>query len=96
MPTLRRCVACRNLLDRQHLLRVIRLAQGEGLALDQGMGRSAYVCPRLECLEEARQRRRLQRALRTAIPDRIYEALAERVSPGGTSLSGNMNTVPSL
>ena len=34
---LRRCVTCRELLDRQQLWRVIRLAEG-GLALDQGMG----------------------------------------------------------
>ena len=96
---LRRCVACRALLDRQQLWRVIRLAEG-GLGLDQGMGRSAYLCPTQQCLEEARKRRKLQRALRVNVEDAIYSALASRLGPEGISLkgipSGNMNTVPSL
>jgi predicted RNA-binding protein YlxR (DUF448 family) len=77
-PVLRRCVACRGLFDREQLWRVIRLAGG-GLALDQGMGRSAYLCRQQACLEEARRRKRLQRALRCAVPDSILEALDRRL-----------------
>jgi predicted RNA-binding protein YlxR (DUF448 family) len=79
-PVLRRCVTCRQLLDRRRLWRVIRLAEG-GVALDQGMGRSAYVCPNPDCLEEARRRRRLQKALRCQIADSIVEALMQRLPP---------------
>ena len=78
-PVLRRCVSCRALLDRQHLWRVIRVAQGGGLALDSGMGRSAYLCPNATCLEEARRRKRLQRALRCQVADSIYVTLAQRL-----------------
>ena len=78
-PVLRRCVACRRLEDRRSLWRVIRLAEG-GLALDCGMGRSAYLCPTGDCLEEARRRRRLQRALRCPVPDSILSALADRLA----------------
>ena len=77
-PVLRRCVTCRELLDRQGLWRVIRLADG-GLALDGGMGRSAYLCPNRTCLEEARRRRRLQKALRCQVADSIYAALEQRL-----------------
>jgi len=77
----RRCVACRRLADRRELWRVIRLAEG-GLALDQGMGRSAYLCPTLPCLEDTRRRRRLQRALRCPVPDSVLTALADRLEPG--------------
>ena len=80
---LRRCVTCRSLLDRQQLWRVIRLAHG-GLALDQGMGRSAYLCRDLTCLEEARRRKKLQKALRCQVADSIYAALEQRLH---TSLS---------
>ncbi len=75
---LRRCVACRRLADRRTLWRVIRLAQG-GLALDGGMGRSAYLCPTDACLEESRRRRRLARALRCPVPDSVLDALARRL-----------------
>jgi predicted RNA-binding protein YlxR (DUF448 family) len=77
-PVLRRCVTCRELLDRQRLWRVIRLADG-GLALDGGMGRSAYLCPSRTCLEEARRRRKLQKALRCQVADSIYAALEQRL-----------------
>ena len=77
-PVLRRCVTCRELLDRQQLLRVIRLPDGS-LALDAGMGRSAYLCPRQECLSEAKRRRKLQRALRCQVADSIYAALEGRL-----------------
>lgn len=50
------------------------------MALDQGMGRSAYLCPQPACLEEARRRKRLQRALRCAVSDSILEALDRRLS----------------
>ncbi|UPM49760.1 MULTISPECIES: YlxR family protein [unclassified Synechococcus] len=76
---LRRCVTCRALLDRQQLLRVIRLAEG-GMALDQGMGRSAYLCPTESCFEEAKRRKRLQKALRCQVSDSIYSALEQRLN----------------
>jgi len=78
-PVLRRCVACRALRDRSELWRVIRLAEG-GLALDQGMGRSAYLCPCSDCLEEARRRKRLQRGLRCAVPDALLDRLSDRLA----------------
>jgi predicted RNA-binding protein YlxR (DUF448 family) len=85
-PTLRRCVACRELLDRQQLWRVIRLAAG-GLALDTGMGRSAYLCPNAACLEEARRRKRLQRALRCQVADSIYASLGQRLDTNPVAVS---------
>lgn len=78
---MRRCVACRQLLDRSQLWRVIRLADG-GLRLDRGMGRSAYLCPNPACLEEARRRRRLQRALRCPVDDTLLDQLEQRLLAG--------------
>ena len=80
-PVLRRCVACRELLDRQQLWRVIRDHQ-DGVLLDRGMGRSAYLCPTEACLDEARRRKRLNKALRCQVPDSVVEVLQERLSLG--------------
>jgi len=74
-------VACRELLGRQQLWRVIRLAEG-GIGLDQGMGRSAYLCPSQVCLDEAKRRKRLQRALRCQVADSIVETLERRLTSG--------------
>ena len=78
-PVLRRCVACRQLLDRSLLWRVIR-DHKDGVLLDRGMGRSAYLCPTEACLDEARRRKRLNKALRCQVPDSIVEVLQERLS----------------
>ena len=78
-PVLRRCVSCRELLNRQQLWRIIRLAEG-GIGLDQGMGRSAYLCPNQVCLEEAKRRKRLQRALRCQVAETIVEILEQRLN----------------
>jgi predicted RNA-binding protein YlxR (DUF448 family) len=84
-PVLRRCVSCRSLMDRRDLWRVIRLAEG-GLALDRGMGRSAYLCPSQACLEEARRRKRLQKGLRCPVPDALLDQLRSRLTePDGAS-----------
>ncbi|KZR69967.1 hypothetical protein PMIT1313_01077 [Prochlorococcus marinus str. MIT 1313] len=78
-PVLRRCVTCRQLLDRQQLWRVIRDHQ-EGVVLDEGMGRSAYLCPNEACLEEALRRKRLQKALRCQVPNNVVEVLQKRLN----------------
>ena len=78
-PVLRRCVTCRKLLDRQQLWRVIRDHQ-EGVVLDEGMGRSAYLCPNEACLEEALRRKRLQKALRCQVPNSVVEVLQKRLN----------------
>ena len=75
-------MSCRQLFDRTQLWRVIRLAEG-GIALDQGMGRSAYLCPSEPCLLDARRKKKLQRALRCQVADSIVEALEHRLSTDG-------------
>ncbi|WP_371734022.1 YlxR family protein [Synechococcus sp. CCY 9618] len=81
-PVLRRCVSCRRLRDRSLLWRVVRLADGT-VSLDDGMGRSAYLCPEADCLEEARRRRRLQRGLRCAVSEAILTSLQARLERSG-------------
>lgn len=76
----RRCASCRRLADRRLLWRIIRPAGGGPVLLDAGMGRSAYLCPSEACLQDARRRRRLQRALRCPVDEAIYRQLEQRLS----------------
>ena len=78
-PILRRCVACRKLLDRQQLWKVTRDHQ-DGVVLEGGMGRSAYLCPNEACLNEAWRRKRLQKALRCQVPQGVVEMLQKRLN----------------
>ena len=76
---LRRCVSCRKVLDRKHLLKVTRDHQ-DGVVLADGMGRSAYICLNETCLEEALRRKRLQKALRCNVPMNVIEHLQDQLN----------------
>src|ERR1700736_2702793 len=63
----RTCVGCREQAVKSSLLRLV--ANGDDVIPDPQArlpGRGAYLHPSLECLELARRRRALPRALRTA------------------------------
>ena len=84
-PVLRRCVACRKLFNRKQLWRVVRDYQ-DGVVLDKGMGRSAYLCPQENCLKEAWQRKRLQKALKCQVNVSVIEVLQNRLNHGNDSI----------
>ena len=78
-PVLRRCVACRKLIDRKMLWKVTRDYR-DGVVLEAGMGRSAYLCPNEGCLEEAWRRKRLQKALRCQVELSLVEVLRKKLN----------------
>jgi len=49
------------------------------IQLDNGMGRSAYVCKKLDCLHIAQKKNRLGRSLRAPIPPAIFDILKSRL-----------------
>jgi predicted RNA-binding protein YlxR (DUF448 family) len=76
----RRCISCRLLAPKESFWRIVRLYPSGQVELDQGMGRSAYLCPQSPCLRLARQKNRLGRALKAPIPETIYTTLQERLA----------------
>ena len=78
-PGMRRCLACRKVAPKEEFWRVVRLFPCHTVVLDQGMGRSAYLCPQSECLNTARKKNRLAKALKTTVPTAIYDELMYRL-----------------
>jgi hypothetical protein len=81
IPT-RQCVACRKLVPRPWLLRLVRQPGGE-VAFDEGQrmnGRGAYVCRDVGCVQTATRRGALQRALRHAVRDEVLSHLASQAA----------------
>ena len=80
----RQWVGCREMKDKKELLRVVRTPEGEILLDGRGKasGRGAYVCPDVACLKKARKSRALERALDTAIPEAVYDALEAQMEGG--------------
>ena len=76
----RRCVSCRKTAPKESFWRIVRVASNQKIHLDRGMGRSAYLCPNIDCLARAKSKNRLSSCLKTKVPDRIYQSLQERLS----------------
>lgn len=75
---IRTCVACRTSGGKRGLLRVARLPEGAGAVLDptgKRSGRGAYVCPTAECVALALKQKKLERSLKTPIPDTLADEL---------------------
>ncbi len=77
-PNYRRCISCRKVAPKQTFWRIVRVHPSRQVQLDQGMGRSAYICPQESCLQNASKKNRLAKVLRANIPDNIYQSLWER------------------
>lgn len=84
-PNYRRCVSCRKVASKEAFWRIIRLSPSHMVQLDRGEGRSAYLCPKPECLKAAQKKNRLGRSLKAFVPPNIYQELWERLAPTSSS-----------
>ena len=74
---MRQCTGCREMKSKKEMLRVLKTAEEE-IVLDatgKKNGRGAYLCFSKECLEKAMKSRGLERSLKAAIPQEVYENL---------------------
>lgn len=78
-PNYRRCVSCRRVALKEEFWRIVRIYPSEQLQLDQGIGRSAYLCKQESCLVAARKKNRLGRALKAPVPEEMYKTLWQRL-----------------
>lgn len=84
-PNYRRCLSCRKVAPKGEFWRVVRVSSSQAIPvsqtvqLDEGMGRSAYLCPQESCLQMAQKKNRLGRSLKTSIPPVIYDLLSQRL-----------------
>jgi predicted RNA-binding protein YlxR (DUF448 family) len=79
-PNYRRCVSCRKVGPRQAFWRIIRVYPSKQVQLDQGVGRSAYLCPQASCLQAAQKKNRLGRSLKASVPEQTYQILWQRLA----------------
>jgi len=75
----RRCVSCKKLAPKKEFWRVVRIKQSDTIRLDEGEGRSAYICPQVECLKIAHKKNKLGRSLKAHVPTGIYQLLWKRL-----------------
>lgn len=75
---LRRCLSCRQLAPKSHLLRIVRLPNGEIHVASEADGRGAYLHDHQDCLRIASSTAKpLSRALRRQISPDTLTALSQ-------------------
>ena len=78
---MRQCVGCGEMKAKKELLRVLKTEDGVLLdATGKKNGRGAYICANAECLKKARKSKGLERSLKVAIPDEVYDNLEKEMS----------------
>jgi len=80
----RTCVGCRGEAGKAGLIRVVRGPDGSAAVDRNGRaeGRGAYVHNDPECLNLARKKRSLERALKSSIAPELWNELSPRPSRG--------------
>jgi predicted RNA-binding protein YlxR (DUF448 family) len=76
---LRKCVACQESKAKKQLIRVVRTPQSDVLIDITGKksGRGAYLCGNVSCFKLAKKSRALDRALKVAVGEDVYDTLAQ-------------------
>ncbi|MEP0894024.1 YlxR family protein [Leptolyngbya boryana FACHB-1624] len=81
LPNYRRCICCRKVAPKAEFLRIVRLHPSHEIAINTGMGRSAYLCPTADCLKAVQKKDRLSRVLKAPVPPEIYQTLQPSLQP---------------
>jgi len=79
---IRTCVGCRQAEGRPGLIRLVRGPDGAALPDPTGRapGRGAYLHRDAGCIDTARRRRSLERALRATVPESTWETVRRSAS----------------
>lgn len=78
MESLRMCCVCREMKNKNKLIRVCRNNKGE-FNIDETQkaeGRGAYICKEGECISKLKKNRGLNRAFKIQVPEEIYDKLS--------------------
>ena len=78
-PVLRRCISCRKTYDRKNLLKITK-DHKQGIILQTGIGRSAYICKSKECYSDSKIKKKLQKALKTFLEPEFIDIFEKEIA----------------
>lgn len=76
---LRMCVACRQMMPKNSLLRVVKNEAGK-IFIDFSLkapGRGAYLCDSEDCLKKLQKNKLLNKTFSTDVPQEVYAGIEE-------------------
>jgi len=79
IPVLRVCISCRKTFDRKDLLKITKDYK-QGIMLQKGMGRSAYICKSKKCYSDSKIKKKLQKALKTSLEPTFIDIIEKEIT----------------
>jgi len=79
IPVLRVCISCRKTYDRKDLLKITKDYK-QGIMLQKGMGRSAYICKSKKCYLDSKIKKKLQKALKISLEPEFIDILENEIA----------------
>ena len=78
-PVMRKCISCRITFDRTNLMRITN-DHKLGIMLNQGMGRSAYICKSKKCYTDSKLQKKLQKALKSILNPDFFDTFKREIA----------------
>ena len=78
-PVMRICISCRKTYDRKNLLKITK-DHKQGIMLQKGMGRSAYICKSKKCYSDSTIKKKLQKALKTYLKPEFIDIFEKEIA----------------
>ena len=78
-PVLRICISFRKTYDRKHLIKITK-DHKQGIMLQKGIGRSAYICKSKKCYLDSKIKKKLQKALKTSLKPEFIDIFKKEIT----------------
>jgi len=78
-PVMRICISCRETYDRKDLLKITK-DHKQGIMLQKGMGRSAYICKSKKCYSDSKIKKKLQKSLKTFLEPEFIDIFEKEIT----------------
>tara|TARA_B100001248_G_C27174117_1_gene359300 strand:+ start:316 stop:591 length:276 start_codon:yes stop_codon:yes gene_type:complete len=76
---MRVCISCKKTYNRKNLLKITKDYK-QGIKLQTGMGRSAYICKSRKCYSDSKIKKKLQRALKTSLDPEFIDFFEKEIA----------------
>ena len=78
-PIMRICISCRKTFNRENLFKVTK-DHKQGIMLQKGMGRSAYICKSKKCYSDSKIKKKLQKALKSTLEPEFIDIFEKEIA----------------
>ena len=78
-PVMRICISCKKTYDRKYLIKITK-DHKQGIMLQKGMGRSAYICKSKKCFSDSKIKKKLQKSLKSTLEPEFIDIFEKEIT----------------